>query len=369
MKTSQIFKIIEDTAPLYLAEKWDNCGLQVGSYKQKVSKILLTLDVTPAVVNEAIEKKVDLIISHHPFIFNGLKKIWLEDQKGKMIAQLLSNNITLYSAHTNLDKANLGLNDYIAKKIQISEALPLEPEEEKLYKIAIYVPVDYTEKIVNVLGESGAGFIGNYSHCTYRTMGKGTFKPLKGTNPFIGEEGEFATVEENRIETIVDGRMVKSLIKKIKTAHPYEEMAYDLFPLENGKLIMKHGLGKIGILEKPMVPIDFINHVKTSLNLEHVRVAGKPPKKISRVALCTGSGAEFMGVAKVRKADVYITGDLKYHEAQRAYENNLWVIDAGHFGSEKMVVDLLKELIDKQIEKDQIETIISTKNEDFMRFY
>ncbi|MEG0378308.1 MAG: Nif3-like dinuclear metal center hexameric protein [Eubacterium sp.] len=346
VKCSEVLQIIEKIAPKNLAESWDNVGLQIGSYKKVVSKILLTLDVTPQVVQEAVKKEVDLVISHHPFIFNGLKSICVDEQKGHIVEMFIKN------------------------ELMIDERLPLEASnEKKLYKIVVYVPTDYSAKIVQVLGENGAGFIGNYSHCTFRTMGEGTFKPLPGTAPFIGEEGEIVKVEEDRIETIIDSKMLKTMLNKLKAAHPYEEMAYDLYPLENGALINKNGLGKIGFLKEAMTPERFIEQIKKVLNLEHLRAAGIPPDKIKKVALCTGSGAEFIGLAKVKKADVYITGDLKYHDAQRAIENNLWVIDAGHFGTEKMVVNLLQELLENELLEKGIECLQSEKNEDFMRYY
>ncbi|MEG2898371.1 MAG: Nif3-like dinuclear metal center hexameric protein [Eubacterium sp.] len=370
VKCSEIIQMIEMVAPKNLAESWDNVGLQIGSYKKQVNRILLTLDVTETVVLEAIEKKADLIISHHPFIFNGLKSICTDEQKGHLVAMLIKNDIALYAAHTNLDKAELGLNDYIAKKLEIDERLPLEPSDEaKLYKIVVYVPTEYTDKIIRVLGENGAGFIGNYSHCTYRTVGEGTFKPLDGTTPFIGKKGEMTKVEEDRIETIINDKMMKTIIQKLKAVHPYEEMAYDVYPLENGALLNKNGSGKIGLLKEAVSPEWLIEKIKNTLQLEHIRAAGNPPEKIRKVALCTGSGAEFMGLAKVKKADVYITGDLKYHDAQRADENNLWVIDAGHFGTEKMVVNLLEEMLKNQLFNQSVEFLRSEKNEDFMRYY
>lgn len=370
VKCSEITKVIETVAPRSLAESWDNVGLQIGSFQKRVEKVLLTLDVTEAVVREAVVEKADMIIAHHPFIFNGIKSICTDELKGKIVAELIRNDISLYVAHTNLDKAELGLNDYIAKTLGIEKRQPLDPsDEDKLYKIVVYVPVDYTDKIVEVMGDSGAGFIGNYSHCTYRTVGQGTFKPLEGTDPFIGEEGEVTTVKEDRVETIIDGRMMKTLIQKLKKVHPYEEMAYDLYPLENGLLLNQNGLGKIGTLKEAMAPDAFIAHVKKALNLSHVRAAGNEPSKVKKVALCTGSGAEFIGLAKVKKADVYITGDLKYHDAQRAAENNLWVLDAGHFGTEKMVVGLLENLLRENVNDPEIEYVRSNFNEDFMRYY
>lgn len=370
VKCSEIIKVIEKVAPRNLAESWDNVGLQIGSYHKKVENVLLTLDVTETVVAEAVKKNADMIIAHHPFIFGGLKSVCTDELKGRIVAELIKNDISLYVAHTNLDKAELGLSDYVAQALGIDDRQVLEASDaDQLYKIVVYVPVEDTEKITEVMGEAGAGFIGNYSHCTYRSIGSGTFKPLEGTTPSIGEVGKIETVKEDRVETIIDGKMIKSLIQQLKKVHPYEEMAYDLYPLENGKLLNQNGLGKIGYLKEAMTPEFFIDHVKKSLKLEHIRAAGKVPNKIKKIALCTGSGSEFIGLAKVKKADVYITGDLKYHEAQRATENNLWVIDAGHFGTEKMVVNLLEKLLKEGVKDSEITYYQSECSEDFMRYY
>lgn len=370
MKCSEIIAVMETIAPTYLAESWDNVGLQIGSQERDVNKVLLTLDITEEVVDEAIDKGVQLIIAHHPFIFNGLMSINMDELKGKLLEKMIKNDIGLYVAHTNLDKAELGLNDFIAQKLHIEKRKPLKKsEQETFYKIVVYVPVDYTQDILDVLGECGAGFIGNYSHCTFRTVGKGTFKPEDGADPFIGEEDELAVVEENRIESIVTGKILQNLISGLKAVHPYEEMAYDLYPLENEDLEVREGLGRIGYLKEAMPPDAFVEMVKDALQLDFVRTAGTPPDVVEKAALCTGSGAEFIGLAKVQGADVYITGDIKYHDAQRAEENNLWVIDAGHFGTEKMVVSLLDYLLSQRIDTSELTCYETTKNEDFMRFY
>lgn len=370
VRSHDIIRAIEKTAPRHLAESWDNVGLQVGSYKKEIRRVLLTLDVTDAVIQEALDRQADMIVSHHPFIFGGIKAICTDEMKGRQVATLIKNDLVLYAAHTNLDKAELGLSDYVADMIGIDSRLPLDPrDEETLYKVVIYTPVDYTEKIIDVMGKNGAGFIGRYSHCTFRTVGKGTFKPLSGTHPFIGEEGEVATVEEDRIETIVNGQGLKQLIRKIKDAHPYEEMAYDVYPLENSRLLNMNGLGKIGRLKEPMTPEAFVQMLKTVLNTKTLRAAGKEPEMIKKVALCTGSAADLMGIAKMKGADVYITGDLKYHEGQRASENGLWVIDAGHFDTEKMVTRLLKCIIENELKEDAPEILLSKCNADYIRYY
>ena len=343
-KAKEIYKIIEQIAPLCLAEDWDNSGLQIGSYDQDVKKVLLALDVTNEVVQEAIEKGVQLIVSHHPFIFNGIKSLCVDNGKGELVAQLIKNNISVYSAHTNLDSAKFGLNHYIASQLGIKATEPLvQSDQDQLFKLVIFSPQNFSQKILNILGENGAGLLGKYSHSSFRTAGKSTFKPLEGSQPHFGTINKVETVIEDRIETIIDRHLIKTILPILKEVHPYEEMAYDLYPLN--PLISKNenGLGKIGYLDNPMSAQDFIDLIKESLGVSFVRTAGPVPEKIEKVALCTGAGAEFLSFAKFKGADAYITGDLKYHEAQNAKENNLWVIDAGHFGTEKNVVYLLKD--------------------------
>lgn len=365
VRTQDIFKAIEKVAPRSLAENWDNPGLQVGSYNKIVNKVLLTLDVTAAVIEEAIDKDVDLIVSHHPFIFKGVKSICVDDGKGASVAALIKHDISVYSAHTNLDSAQFGINYYIATSLGIKDGVPLEPSPaDRLYKLVIFVPEAYTQNILDVLGEEGAGYLGKYSHSSFRAVGKSTFKPLEGATPFIGEKNKIETVSEDRIETIITYDMAKDLIPKVKSVHPYEQMAYDLYPMAENLTANKNGMGKIGDLKKEMTPDAFIALLKNKLGLTHVRTAGVPPKEIKRVALCTGAGAEFMGLAKIKHADAYITGDLKYHEAQSAVENHLWIIDAGHYGTEHQVAYLLKNIIDAHF--SDIDTAVSENIRDFI---
>lgn len=368
MKAQEIYKVIEQIAPLYLAEDWDNSGLQIGSYNRDINKVLLTLDVTKEVIQEAIEKDVQLIVSHHPFIFNGIKSLCIDNGKGELVAQLIKNNISVYSAHTNLDSAKLGLNHYIANQLGIKETEPLvQSDQDQLFKLVIFTPQNFSQKILDVLGENGAGLLGKYSHSSFRAAGKSTFKPLEGSKPYIGRTNKVETVIEDRIETIIDRHLAKKILPILKEIHPYEEMAYDLYPLDSSISKNENGLGRIGFLNKPMTSHEFIDLIKKSLGVKFIRTAGPIPEKIKKVALCTGAGAEFLSIAKFKAADAYITGDLKYHEAQNAKENNLWVIDAGHFGTEKNVVYLLKDHLKSNC--PSIETIISENIKSYFEIY
>lgn len=366
MKCKEIIGIMEKIAPEELAESWDNVGLQIGNKEDDIKRVLVTLDITEQVVDEAIEGNIDMIISHHPFIFKPISSITMNDSKGKLINKLIKNDINLYVSHTNMDIADDGLNDMLAKKLQLKNIKVLSPTtSEKLYKIAVFVPEGYEDDVRAALGNSEAGWIGNYSHCTFQTKGTGTFKPLEGASPFIGKIDDIEKVDEYRIETIVTQRNLSNAINKMIEAHPYEEVAYDIYPLEiEGKV---SGLGRIGELENPMESETFINSLKTILNIDIIRVAGIKKDKIKKVGLCTGSGIEFMKDAAKAGADVYISGDVKYHEAQMAEDLNILLIDAGHYSTEMIFIEGVKAYLDKEIGVENIEVINSQVNEDVFR--
>lgn len=370
VKLNQIIQTIETLAPEKLAEDWDNVGLQVGSRQQIIKRILLTLDITADVVAEAVKKKADLIIAHHPFIFNGLKTLSTDWEKGQIIAQLIKNDIAVYVAHTNLDKAPKGLNHYLALQMGLEKIKTLEPSNPATYyKLVVFAPVEASPKIIEVLGKSGAGAIGDYDYCTYRSPGTGTFRPLEGAKPYIGDLNKLTSVSEDRIEAIVAAVDLKNLIAAIKRNHPYEEMAYDVIALENGGLINENGLGKIGVFSQPMEAVDFIAHIKDRLDLVNLRGAGKVPDIIRRVAICSGAGADMIGLAKAKRADVLITGDLKHHDGQRALENNIWVLDAGHYGTEKWVTNCFRQMLTVGLEDTCPEMIVAEASRDFIVNY
>jgi len=370
VKLSEIIKVIEAIAPKVLAEDWDNVGLQIGCHQQQVERILVTLDVTPAVIEEAVNRKVDLIIAHHPFIFKGLKTLSADDEKGRLITRLIKHDIAIYIAHTNLDKAEFGLNDFLARKLGLETIRPLEPSDpEKFYKLVVYAPNDATDKIVEVFGKNGAGAIGAYDYCTFRSAGIGTFRPLTESNPFIGKVNTIENVNEERIEAILPKRLLNTMINQMKKNHPYEEMAYDVIPLENGRIMNGNGFGKIGLLNEPMKAKDFIQYVKDALNLDTLRGAGILPEMVKRVALCSGAGADMIGIAKSKRADVLITGDLKHHEGQRAAENNFWVLDAGHFGTEKCVTECFEAMILAGLGERSPKLITAASLKDYISLY
>ncbi|MBX0358742.1 Nif3-like dinuclear metal center hexameric protein [Halobacillus sp. Nhm2S1] len=344
-----IIREFEKWSPKGLAFDWDNVGLQVGTLNKPVKNIMVTLDVLENVVDEAIEKEVDLIIAHHPLLFVKLNQINLDTPKGRIIQKLIKHDIAVYAAHTNLDIAKGGVNDVMAQLIGVTNSRPLiETGSDSLVKLTVFVPEDHADLLRDAISEAGAGHIGHYSHCTYQLSGHGTFKPEDGTNPYLGEEGQLEIVDEKRIETIVPKSRLSRVLKAMEEAHPYEEVAYDVYPLLNeGEPL---GAGRVGELEKPMPLRELVELIKKEYDVPHVRVSGKMDKVIKKVALLGGSGEKYIHHAKRSGADVYITGDMTFHMTQDAMEMGLSVIDPGHH-VEKVVCPKVKEYLEEKCNK------------------
>lgn len=343
----QIFKALEQWAPTDLAYDWDNVGLQVGTAEDKTKKVLVTLDVIESVVDEAIEQEVNLILAHHPLIFKPLKQINFQTVKGKVIKKLIEHNITVYASHTNLDVAEGGVNDLLSEALKVNHTKPLvDIRTEEFLKLIVFVPETYAGQVREALGDSGAGYIGNYSHCTFQTSGQGTFMPMEGTNPYIGGKNKLEIVNEIKIETIIKEKEYKRVLSAMKEAHPYEEVAYDLYPLKHiGNSI---GLGRIGTLERPVKVQELCNQIKKAYQINHLRVAGNQDKMVKSVAIIGGSGEKYLYHAKKMGADAFITGDVTFHMAQDAQEMGLTIIDAGHY-IEKIMKQATKEFLLKKL--------------------
>lgn len=370
VKCQVIVDTLDKIAPKYLAENWDNVGLLIGSPAQAVSKILVALDVTESVVEQAISIDADMIIAHHPIFFKGIKNIRTDLPQGRLLARLIKNDIAVYAAHTNLDIADGGVNDILAGRFNLSSVESIIIEyADKLVKLAVFVPIDHADSVRSALFDAGTGHIGNYSHCTFQTVGTGTFMPLSGTQPFIGEQNKLEQVTEVRLETIMPERISKRVVKAMLKSHPYEEVAYDLYPLTNvGPGV---GLGRVGNLSTPKKLADFIAEVKKVLEIDSVNVVGSPDKLIQRVAVCGGSGAGLIQKAAFVGADVLVTGDVKYHEAQQAVDSGIAIIDAGHFATENVVVGYLGKYLENCACQDKwiVEiNIDSTSRDVFCRY-
>src|SRR5699024_2367540 len=366
VKHQTIIQTLEKWAPKNLAYDWDNVGLQVGAMNDRTKNVLVTLDVLESTVDEAIEQDANLIIAHHPMIFKPLKTIDFNSPKGRVIKKLIEHNITVYAAHTNLDIAKGGVNDLLIDVFPITEKTNLIPfKNEALFKLVVFVPVDHESKVRDALSEGGAGHIGHYSHCTFQTKGQGTFKPLEGTNPYIGKQDRLEFVDEYKIESIVKEQQLSTAIDAMIKSHPYEEVAYDIIPLANKG--MTFGLGRIGNLHQPMTLKELCDHVKSAFKMTHVRVTGDVTKKVKRAAILGGSGEKYLTKAKHAGADVYITGDMSFHQAQLAEDIGLAVIDAGHY-IEQAVTKAIQDKLQPKCVDQHVDVLVSNINTDPFQF-
>ncbi|AZO95031.1 Nif3-like dinuclear metal center hexameric protein [Halocella sp. SP3-1] len=348
IKVQDILDSLYKLAPVSLAFDWDNVGLQLGSRTQEISSVLLCLDVDNSILDEALGNNCQLIISHHPFFFNSLKNIDLDSKQGNIIKKFINKNISLLSFHTNLDIAVDGLNDYLAEKLEVYNCQNLKVlNYEKLYKLIVYIPESHYERVKMAILDAGAGWFGNYSHTSFSTEGRGTFKPLPDSQPYLGKKGVINTVDEIRFETIIKEDDLETILKVMINEHPYEEIAYDLYNLTNkGR---EDGIGRIGRLRKACTLKEYLDFVKRRLGLKQLRFVGENNRHIRTVALCCGSGSDLIESASKAGADLYISGDIKYHDAQLADRLDMALLDAGHYETEIIVKELLREYLSKEI--------------------
>jgi len=360
-KVGSLLRLLEEFAPKQYAMDWDNVGLQVGGIEDPVSKVLVCLDVTEGVIDEAINNNIDFIISHHPIIFKPIKNIIKENPQGNLIHKAIKNNISIYCGHTNVDIAPGGLNDYLATKLGLQDTSILDVTmTEKLFKLVVFIPEEHQEAVADAIASEGAGHIGNYSNCSFRALGTGTFMALEGTNPFIGERGQLERVQEIRLETIVPEKRLKKVLEKMLDSHPYEEVAYDLYPLslEGNKV----GIGRIGSFREAIKLSILIEKIKLVLKLDSVKVVGDNDSSIKKLCIVNGSGAEYIKAAVMKGCDCLITGDVKYHEAQIALELGLKVIDAGHFETENIFIELMANYLEAKVKDSKLAVEIIKSN-------
>lgn len=340
LSAQTLIRYLEDLAPKRLAFDWDNVGLQLGNPQARVNKVMVSLDVDEHVLGEAIAVGADFIVTHHPFIFRPLLALRTDLPLGKLIERAMVEKLSIYAAHTNLDVAAGGVNDALAEKLQLSDVQVLRPSgSESLEKIMVFVPAGQVDSVRDAMAAAGAGWIGNYSHCTFQTSGTGTFMPREDTNPYIGQQGKLARVNEVRLEIIYPAHLRNGVVLAMSKAHPYEKVAYDIYSLANeGK---PQGLGRVGRLKDPITLENFCTFVKEKLMVSSLRVSGDLKRTIKKVAVCGGAGGDLIHTASFAGADVLVTGDLKYHEAQDANALGLAVIDAGHDATERVIVPAL----------------------------
>lgn len=324
----EVIQLFEQFSPKAYAMEGDKIGLQIGALNQPVQTVLVALDVNEKVVDEAIANNAKLIIAHHPPIFRPLQKIATDTPAGRIIAKLIKHDIAVYAAHTNLDVAVGGVNDLLAEALGLQNPEVLVPTyEDTLKKLVVFVPAEDAEQLREALGNAGAGSIGNYSHCSFSGTGEGRFLPGENTNPHIGVKGKLEAVNEVRIETVFPHSIEKKVLQAMINAHPYEEVAYDVYRIENKGAAL--GLGRIGHVD-PTTLGEFAERVKEVLEVDTVRVVGDLNSKVKKVAVLGGDGNKYYSQAKFRGADVYITGDIYYHTAHDAMMAGLNMIDPGH---------------------------------------
>jgi dinuclear metal center YbgI/SA1388 family protein len=348
VKILDVINYLEKLVPLSTQEDYDNCGLLVGEKDNLVTNILISLDCTEEIVQEAIDKKCEMVISHHPIIFKGLKKITGSDYVQRTILKAIKNGIAIYAIHTNLDNYRFGVNYQIAKRLGLKNTSILAPKEASLSKLIVYVPEDHVENLSNFLFEAGAGNIGDYSECHFKSIGIGTFKPGFAANPFDGEIGKRSEVREVKTEYLVENSKMRNVLAALFANHPYEEIAYDIVPIENENKY--EGAGMIGELDEEISQIDFINKVKELFQCDSIRTTKTQHNSIRKVALCGGSGSFLIQKAKIQKADVYITSDVKYHEFFDA-DNQILLMDIGHYESEQYTKHLIADILKKNFTK------------------
>lgn len=345
MKLKDLYVSLETLAPLNLQENYDNSGLLIGDKNKNIEKAIITLDVTEEVLEEAIETKADVIIAHHPLIFNALKKITGTNMVERIVQKAIKNDIAIYAIHTNLDNVIEGVNSVFARQLNLNKIEILQPKPHTLKKLAVYVPIAHASLLQNKLFEAGAGEIGNYDSCSFKTDGKGSFRALAGSSPFVGKQNELHLEAETKIEMVFPAYLQNKIIKTLKDNHPYEEVAFDIYSLENEW--DKTGAGMLGYLTEPMNEIDFLKFLKKQCKTECVRHSPLLGKKIQKVALCGGSGSFLISSAKNADADVFISGDIKYHDFFEA-DNQILIADIGHYESEQFTKQLLVDYLNKK---------------------
>jgi dinuclear metal center YbgI/SA1388 family protein len=342
MKIAEVAECLENYAPLSLQEDYDNAGLLIGSADEECIGILSALDVTEEIISEAAQKKCNLIVAHHPIIFKGLKKLNGKNYAERTVISAIKNNISVYAIHTNLDNILQGVNNKIAQKLDLQDIAILSPKRELLKKLVTFSPIDYSEKVRNALFEAGAGSIGKYNECSFNIAGEGTFKANEGASPFVGNIGERHTENEVRIEVIFPAYLESRVIWQMKNAHPYQEVAYDIYPLSNKW--DEAGSGLIGTLKEPVEENELLIQLKSLFGLSVVRHTPLLHQKVKKIAVCGGAGSFLVSAAKACGADVFITGDIKYHEFFEA-DRSILIADIGHYESEQFTIDLITEIL------------------------
>ncbi len=345
MKIGEVISFLESLAHPSLQEHYDNAGLLTGDVGWECKGIVCSLDAIEEVVNEAINKKCNLVVAHHPIIFGGLKKINGKNYVERTVIAAIKNDIAIYAIHTNLDNIIDGVNGRIAKMLGLQNVSILAPKSGTLKKLFTFVPVDKAEEVRNAIFAAGAGHIGNYSECSFNAEGEGTFKAEEGTKPYVGEKGKRHTEKELKLEMIVPAYLENKIVAALKAAHPYEEAAYDVVELAGSN--SRVGSGVIGELTDPITEKGFLEKLKRVFQLKVIRHTRLSGRKVKRVAVCGGAGSFLVSKALASGADAYVTADMKYHEFFDANDRML-IADIGHYESEQFTINLLHEILEQK---------------------
>lgn len=327
----RVIDLLEKMAPNQLQADWDNSGLQVGYRQWPADNILLALDITSDVMEYAVANGFGFIFSHHPLIFKKLSRVDASVPMGKIISSALQNQITIYAMHTNLDMVRGGVSDVLAKLLNLEQVEILERQQGDYYKLSVFVPETHMDQVRKALGDAGAGAIGKYSHCSFASLGRGSFLPGQGSKPWLGSQGKLEEVDEYKLETLVESYRLGEVLDAMRSVHPYEEIAYDLLPMANEGA---HGLGRVGILPVPISLEAFADLVGMKLGCSALKVCGEDSRLVHKVAVCGGSGGNLAVLARQEGADVLVTGDIDHHDALEAKQLGLALIDPGHYSSE-----------------------------------
>ncbi len=344
MRVEQVARFLDEWAPKFIQWERDNTGLLVGDSRQEVTGVLVCLDVTSEALEQAQKLRCNLVISHHPLIFFPMKKITPEkDRTSQLVTTLIKNDISLLSYHTNLDFTHHGVNHQLAQKLELSDLNYLVPISGKGYKLVVFTPENAVDKVSEAIFNAGGGVIGEYSKCSYRSTGTGTFKGSDQTNPAVGKKENFEEVAETRLEVVVNEACLGRAIKAMLAAHPYEEPAYDIYPLKNAEI--NYGMGVTGTLPRQMTETEFLRFVATKLETGFLRHSPLTGENVSKVAVFGGSASEYLGDAIAAGCDAFVTSDVRYHSFQDA-EGKILFVDAGHFETEAPVLHEVKKRLE-----------------------
>ncbi|TWO34315.1 Nif3-like dinuclear metal center hexameric protein [Seonamhaeicola sediminis] len=364
MIIQDVINHLEELAPLAYAEDFDNVGLLVGDKKQKLTGVLVTIDTLESVVDEAITKKCNLIVSFHPIIFKGLKKITGNTYVERVVLKAIQHNIAIYAIHTALDNASQGVNDMICNQLDLVNKKILIPQSKTIKKLTTYVPKNEAEQLRNALFNAGAGNIGNYSNCSFNTDGIGTYQGNENSNPTLGEKGKTHQEAETQVSVIFSKHLEHDVIKALIDTHSYEEVAYEVVTIENKN--QNIGIGMIGEFKDPMSEEDFLAYIKLQMKSECIRHSSFLNKTIKKVAVLGGSGSFAINAAKAAGADAYVTSDLKYHDFFMA-ENTIFLADIGHYESEQFTKNLLVTYLTKKITNFAV--VLSNTNTNPVKYF